>query len=301
METRASSDAPKSTRPESGLSARTETGARPRQRSLGRLHSSALRLIAASAFVALLTLAPAAQGRGTAGTQTLQVNFFVTGTIAVTLSDGTPVGATSGAPTVIPAGYYKVLLFGPGGCANVPYFDLKGPGTNIVDNMDGGELATNYHDAYFVPNSTYTWRNDDTPGVVYAFQTSSDVQGTPPPAVGPKGIAASNHGTAVSQNLIGSAIVPSRAALTGAVSAAGRLTLAYKGKSVTTLAAGRYTFTVTDKSTTSGFMLEKTKHALVSVTGLKFVGKHSVKVNLTAGRWFLTPRAGQKTLSIAVS
>ena len=85
------------------------------------------------------------------------------------------------------------------------------------------------------------------------------------------------------------------------MSAAGRLTLAYKGKSVTSLTAGRYTITVTDKSATNGFMLEKIKHAAVSVTGVAFVGKRSASVNLTAGKWFFTPRLGKTTYSIVVS
>ena len=38
------------------------------------------------------------------------------------------------------------------------------------------------------------------------------------------------------------------------MSAAGRLTLAYKGKSVTHLKPGKYKFVVTDKSSSNGFL-----------------------------------------------
>ena len=93
---------------------------------------------------------------------------------------------------------------------------------------------------------------------------------------------------------MGSAIVPFRGTLTGTVSAAGSLTLAYKGKSVTSLMPGRYMITVSDRSATSGFLLEKLAHAAMSLTGVEFVGKRSVSVDLTAGRWLVTPRLGRE-------
>src|SRR5262245_19561459 len=52
----------------------------------------------------------------------LTVNFTAAGIVTVTLPDGTPVGSTSGAPTVIPAGFYSLNLSGPGECINLPLF-----------------------------------------------------------------------------------------------------------------------------------------------------------------------------------
>ncbi len=265
-----------------------------------RLRSSALRLIASSALVAgLLTLAPAAQGRR-AASLSLVVTFSVNGSISVTLPDGTPVGSTSGAPTVIPAGFYTVVLYGPGGCVSLPLFQLNGPGESIADNMIGGEVDTHNLNAYFLPNSTYTWRSDAAQAVAHTFVTSANVVGTSSPAN--TGSPGSSSGTPKpsSQDLAGSAILPFRGTLTGAVSAAGRLTLAYKGKSVTSLQAGRYTISVTDKSSTNGFLLEKIKHAAVSITGMVFVGKRSASVKLTAGNWFFTPHLGKTAYSIIV-
>ena len=258
-------------------------------------------LVALSALLAgLLTFAPGAQGR-TAANPALHVNFFTNGSIAVTTDSGTPVGTSSGAPTVIPAGYYTVMLVGPGGCANVPYFELHGPGENIVDNMDGGELSLNSYNAYLAPNSTYTWHDDDTsPPVTLTFTTSADIQGTPPAVAGPTGIAAGKHGTAKSVNPFAAPPTPIRGKLIGVVSASGKLTLALKGKTVTSLMAGTYTITVTDESSKNGFMLETTKHVL-SVTGSAFVGKHTDTVKLTAGTWFVAPRLGTQTRSILVT
>ena len=112
----------------------------------------------------------------------LNVTFSATGQITLTLPDGTPVGVTSGTPTVIPAGFYTMNLIGPGGCSTLPYFDLRGPGNNILDNMDQGEEANKTDNATFLPNSTYTWRDDQNPSVVYTFVTDSEVLGSAPTA-----------------------------------------------------------------------------------------------------------------------
>src|SRR6266567_496208 len=73
-----------------------------------------------------------------------------------------------------------------------------------------------------------------------------------------------------------------------------------QGKSVTSLKARRYTIAVTDKSSTTGFMLQKLEHAVVNITGMTFVGKRSVTVKLTAGKWLVIPRLGKTTYSIVV-
>src|SRR5262245_18987753 len=101
----------------------------------------------------------------------------------MTTPTGAPVGTTSGAPTVIPAGYYSLILEGPAGCTLTPHFGLKGPGVTLTDNMPQGEDQFTEHDINFLPSSTYTWVNSDSLNVVYTFQTSSQVVGTKAPPV----------------------------------------------------------------------------------------------------------------------
>jgi hypothetical protein len=273
-------------------------GSGPRREAPRRVALGVLAALAA----ALLALAAAPHGRG-ATSQSLEVNFSVNGTVSVTLPDGTVVGTTSGAPTVIPAGYYAVVVLGPGGCTQLPLFDLKGPGESIVDDMSGGEVTSETYSAYFMPNSTYTWRTDNlNPGIVHTFVTSAVVGGTPLASTAPATTTvAANPAVPASQDLVGSAIVPYRGTLTGSVSPGGTLTLLYRGRAVTTLAAGRYTITITDKSTTHGFMLEKVARSPLSVTGAGFVGKRSASLELTAGQWLALSRPGAKSYPIAVS
>jgi hypothetical protein len=257
--------------------------------------------LAASALctaVAVLSSAPAGQA-GRAANLSLSINFTAAGVVTVTLPDGTPVGSTSGAPTVIPAGYYSLNLSGPGECINLPLFQLSGPGVNIQDDMLGGEVERNTLYATFLPNTTYTWHIDRAASIVHSFRTSGDVVGTQAPsAPGPK--PTSSTKPVASGDIVGSTLLPARGTITGAVSASGRITFAYRGRSVTHLKPGRYTFAVTDTSSSSGFLLQKGARRATTVTGAAFVGKRSVKVSLSAGKWLVLPAAGKASYSITV-
>jgi hypothetical protein len=261
----------------------------------------ALGTVACAALAStLLALVPAAHAR-LAAAPSLVVTFAPSGAVTVTLPDGTPVGTTSGQPTVIPAGYYSLLMNGPGDCINLPLFELRGPGVNINDDMLGGETDVNTLYADFQPGATYTWHLDRTENIVYTFRTSTTVVGAPPASGSATEPAAGGRATPTSQDITGSAIVPFRGTLAVAVNGSGKLTLAYKGRPVRSLKAGRYSISALDRSTVSGVMLQKPTHAVLSVTGTAFVGKRSASIVLTAGRWLVMPRVGKTALSIAVT
>jgi hypothetical protein len=264
-----------------------------------RAFSNLLLIAAGLVAAALLVLPSAAVGRVSVN-PSINVNYSLNGNVTVSLPDGTPVGTTSGSPSVIAAGWYTFEMIGPGGCASIPQFILKGPGLYLSDNLDGGETSFIEHVVHLLPNSTYTWSNDAFPSVIHTLQTNSNLLGSPPPDASKSGLSSSNHTTVSSTDLAGSGVLPFRGTLTGAVSAAGRLTISFKGKSVASLKAGVYTVVVTDKSSTTGFMLQKIKRT-VSITGPAFVGKRTASVRLTAGQWIVTPRLGQTTYSITVS
>ena len=265
----------------------SQTGARRTTRAL----------CAAVACLLAAVVLPGTVGARPAASLSLTVTFTAAGVVTVTLPDGTPVGSTGGAPTVIPAGFYSLNLFGPGECINLPLFQLSGPGVNIQDDMLGGEVERNTLTATFLPNTTYTWHTDRNAAVVHTFRTSADVVGTQTvtPTTKP-----TSSGTLQSEDVVGSGLLPARGTIVGAVSPTGRVTLAYKGKSVTHLKPGRYRFTVTDKSSSSGFMVQKQSKQATSVTGAMFVGKRSATVGLTRGKWLVLPSAGKASYSITV-
>jgi hypothetical protein len=256
---------------------------------------SALRLLFAGALLAGVIAAPAVAARK-ATSPTIVVNFAVNGSVTVTLN-GSQLGTTSGTPTVIPGGYYSLLLNGPGNCINLPLFELSGPGVNVQDDMLGGEVETHSLPTYFTPNATYTWHLDSSQSTVYTFRTSTDVVGSPT-ALGSSS-SKKGSGKATSDNIVGSGIVPSRGILSGVVTPSGQVTVAYKGKSVKRLQAGRYTITVIDKSPSSGFVVKGMRRT-ATVTGNAFVGKRSMSVNLTDGSWSFGPSATKSVLAVSV-
>jgi hypothetical protein len=254
-------------------------------------------LLAAAGAAVLLAVAPAAQAVR-ADQLTMNVSFTYTGQITMTLPNGTPVGTTSGPPTVVPAGYYSLLLAGPGGCTLTPYFVLKGPGVTVTDNMAQGEDEFTEHDVNFLPNSTYTWHNSDSPNVVYTFTTSSDVVGTKAPPVVWNGPTSGKKQS--NADIVGSGRGIFRGTLTGTVGAGGQLTLTFKGSKPATLKAGRYSLVVTDKSPTNGLTVGRGAAKPVTVTTVPFVGRHKATVTLSTGRWLFTTTRAKKVQSVLV-
>ena len=60
-----------------------------------------------------------------------------------------------------------------------------------------------------------------------------------------------------------------------------------KGKKVTKLKPGKYSFVVSDKASIHTFVLEQEKGGKFEkeITGVSFTGKKTVTINLTKGKW----------------
>ena len=245
-----------------------------------------LRLALSAGVVAgALALGAAAQASRTA-TPTLVVNFSATGVVTVALPDGTPVGTTAGTPTTIPAGYYTLVLNGPGGCIYEPLFELTGPGVNLTSDMLGGEVDTYEAYATFQPNATYTWHIDQNQNVVYSFKTTGPLIGVAPTAASGSSVSSSKP---TSVGIVGSDIVPFRGKLAVSLTSSGAPALSYKGKRVKTLESGRYTIAVRHT-----VRLQKTGHTALTITGTR-------SVTLSAGTWLLMPPTGTRSSSVVVS
>ena len=257
------------------------------------------RLIPLVAVAIAAMLLPTAASARSLQSLILYVYFGYNAQIAMDFSDGSPVGTTSGSPTVIPAGYYTLALEQPG-CVQVPSFELQGPGVSITDNMSGGDVTSHTATVDFLPNSTYVWRNGANPSVAYTFVTSSQVLGTQPPSalVATSTGARANRPT-TSSDLVGSAIVPFRGTIDAVVTTKGKLTVAFGGKSVASLRPGRYRIAVTDRSSVAGLLLRSGGRKL-SIAKLGFTGKRVTAVTLTRGRWTFAPRAGAAGVSVRV-
>jgi hypothetical protein len=259
-----------------------------------------MRRILALAVIAtaLLLSASAAQGQSTrsADNLTLYVNFDYAGNITVSLPSGTPVGAKSGSsPTVIPAGYYTVELSQPG-CVDVPTFILQGPGVDLEDDLESGEIVTDSAGINLQPNATYTWRSGSiNPPVYFTFQTNSQVIGTPPSSTNNATAPPLSKRKQSNTDIVGSDVGKGTVGtLAGGVSAAGKVSLALKGKSISVLKPGRYKLTIDDASRKLGFALKSSTHRTMTVTSASYVGTRSASIVLTAGTWSATSGSGAK-------
>jgi hypothetical protein len=221
--------------------------------------------------------------------------------ITVVLGNGAPLGTTSGAPTVIAPGLYNLFLDDSAGVEG-PEFALRGPGVDFVDNMFYGENPSETYTATFQPSSTYTWRNNEQPNVVFTFVTSATGGGTTTGGAGGGGGTTSTGGSkSTSKDIVGSDIAPFRGALDAIVYKTGKLSLTRNGKPVTSLKTGRYTFSVDDESKTAGFSIQQLKGKPRTVTTKAYVGSHDVTVALKPGRWFYFSPSGKQTTFFVLS
>jgi hypothetical protein len=265
-----------------------------------------LAAIGAAAFLAPLANAGARQA-GLPAYPTLYVKYTMNCTFTIHNDDGARV-------TSIPPGIYQVevstpimfkLVFGGGegvdhlvpgdmtGCRGWVQFQLTGPGVDLFTTLDAGCYAFGLFPAREFRPGTYVFQDLNQAA---ATRTALTVQasGTPSAPVSPYG-PTSGKGE-VSKDLVGSAIenvrsqntksktAALRGTLTGTLNAAGKTTLTFKGKPVSSLKAGRYKITVLDETGKNGFTIKNGKQ-LVKVTGVPFLGRQSVTVTLKAGDW----------------
>jgi len=221
--------------------------------------------------------------------------------LAYLAASGAPVGTTSGAPSVILAGTYKLLLDDTS--ETDMQFDLAGPGVKLVTDMSHAEDPSAAFLETFQPSSTYTYRDDNHPSVVWTFATSAETIASSGSGVTTSSSTGSSKpsGATSSTDLVGSAILPYRGKLAGTVSPAGKLALAFKGTSVGKLKAGRYTITVVDQGSTRGFMLQRLRKRAQTLTGVALVGKRSRPITLAAGQWMFFSPGGKKNYFIVVA
>jgi hypothetical protein len=242
-------------------------------------------------LAALLAVSAAvAASRHTSDSPSLNVTFRADKTVSVVDGGGNPVGTSSGAPAVIPPGTYNVFISDPTFVPDIEW-DLAGPGVKLTSNMSAGEEISEAWVETFAPNSTYTYRDDNRPPAVWTFVTSAAGSGptttTSPPLTSTVPISSGNNGKTKSSNPIGS--LASRGALIATVTAAGKATLAFKGKGVTSLKAGKYTVKVTDRAAKAGFSLQEYKKSAKTITTAAFKGKKSLTITLAAGQWVFYP------------
>jgi hypothetical protein len=177
------------------------------------------------------------------------------------------------------------------GCRGWVQFQLTGPGINLFSTLDSGCDAFLLLPAQsFKANATYTFQDLNQPAVTRTSLSVLD-SGTPPVPSSPFS-ATTGKGTTIS-DLVGSAVARVlRGTLSATLTSSGKPALVSKGKSVSTLKAGRYRFVILDQDPKHSFTIEK-KGKPKDLTTAAFVGKHSVSVVLSAGEYTYSAGLGK--------
>jgi hypothetical protein len=230
-----------------------------------------------------------------------------------TLSATTPAGAVLTSSGTIPPGTYQVILNN-----DVPdirdtdhMFHFSGPGVIVLTDMGAGDSKTEAYTETLAPNSTYVFQDDLQPGAGRIVITTSATPasggstgsngGGSSSGSGTTSNTGGKSGTTSNSSILsgGTAKAAFRGALDGVVSSGGAITLTKDGKPVTQLKAGRYQVTVTDKAPAGSFTIQKIRSPAHTLTGSRFVGRHTTMLTLTAGQWFYYPSfTGKKTYFI---
>ena len=175
-------------------------------------------------------------------------------------------------------------------CHGLAQFQLTGPGVNLSTTVFGGCLTDEEYTETFQPNATYVAQDNNQPSVTKTVLTTL-AAGTPLPTPTSSG---SGKGSSQSTDIVGSGLVQTRGTLLATLSSAGKATLTMKGRAVTTLESGKYTFKVSDGDRKGEFTISSPKLGITKhLSGLGFVGKKTAAITLKPGKWQYSSGAGK--------
>jgi hypothetical protein len=186
------------------------------------------------------------------------------------------------------------------GCKGWVQFQMTGPGVSVFTTLDNGCSSDNViGTSTFQPSSTYTLDDLNQPAATKMTITTL-AGGTPQLPTQSPYDTTSGKGT-LSTDLIGSS-APVRGTLQGKLAANGKLTLTMKGKPVSKLQSGRYTFAISDQDSNGGVSLQVNVKDVgaTQLSGPAFVGTAKTTVLLSAGRWTVSAPGGRAyTLTVS--
>jgi hypothetical protein len=228
--------------------------------------------------------------------QTMHATVHEDQSISLLFDDGTPVGNQARTPPTIPPGTYTIRVVDDTDEHN---FHLSGPGVDQATSVGGSASPT--WTVTLQPGAEYRFQCDTHFDFMFGLFNTSGTGGSSGSSTsgGSSSSGSSSSGGSSSSSSTGGAS-SLRGTLAGTLSAAGKLTLAVGGKPVTRLKSGRYKITVVDKAPKLGAVVREVGHGAVTLSGVAFVGTHTVTVNLAAGRWAYFTSAGKSKTAFTV-
>jgi hypothetical protein len=260
-------------------------------------------MLAAAALAGVMFVGSGSAATKAAGLPTLYVAYNMNCTFGITNDAGNAIGqiapGTYQVQITTPVVFADVDLTDSVGtmyaCQSFVQFQISGPGVNLTTTLQDGDEDYGLIDETFLPGSSYLAVDNNQPGIArLAFTTASS--GSPVIPTNPSSGGGTGKGSTQS-SLVGSqstsktttAPVVNRGTLLATVSTAGKVSLTFDGKSVSTLKSGRYEITVADHSTKNGFIVQETGNTPDTVSTGVFTGKRSIHVSLVKGQWFFYP------------
>ena len=239
-------------------------------------------------------VASAADG---AATRAITLEYTATGVLLVITDDGTTIRTSAAPGVVISPGAYQVIFNNdmPDSRDIQHALRFQGPGVNLQTDMASGDDKTELFDVVLAPSSTYTFADDRQPSLPHVVFSTASSASAGTNASGGTAVGSSS-GTSSNSSFVGADLkaVPFRGNLAGVVRAGGKLTLTAGGSQILKLLTGRYRINVDDRTSKGGFTLQETSKPAITVTGVSFVGKRTVTVNLKPGQWLFYSPSGKK-------
>jgi hypothetical protein len=259
------------------------------------------------ALIALVAAVLVGAPSGGAALPTLYVHYAMNCTFTIVGDGGAPV-------TSIAPGAYQVLVTSPEpfaapdlsgqtdptvACGGFLRFRLTGPGVSLFTTLEDGDASSDLLAATFQVG-TYVAQEEQRPTVARVVFTVAAGAVAGGGSTGGSGSTGSGStGTTTTRTTATKLAV--RGTLAGNVTTTGKLTLTYKGKSVSSLRSGRYTISVLDETSRSGFTVQKLGKTPTQVTGKGFLGRRSVTLSLAAGQWIYYSPSGKKSYFVVTS
>lgn len=266
----------------------------------------ALSLLAAIAGAAVLTASGIADSPIFGTTVFFRITYRADCTFSVAIDGGITMDSATGAGATIPPGPYQISIrtplpddtWNPAICT-IARFSLNGPGVAYAASLgsDLGPYSATFTQS-FQPGSTYTMVDASHPSQIVVFTTTASGTST---QLLPSAPASTAKGGSVQTPLMGSGIVPFRGSLSATVGPTNTASVTVSGRPLTSLKAGQYDFVVRDSSKNGGFFVKKQDRKARALSGVAYEGKHTVRVNLTAGKWAFYTRTARETQFVVTS
>jgi hypothetical protein len=265
------------------------------------------RVFIGPAFIGILLALVGARG-AYAADPTLYVHYAMNCTFTI-------IGDNGAAVTAVQPGRYQILITSPRpfaeidlsgepdpnvACGGSLSFRLTGPGVDVQTTLDDGDGAAEQFSATFQLGGTYVAQESRRPSARLVISVSSSAASTGGGSSGGS-TGGTGGGTTTTKTTVPAGPGIFRGTLSGNVSTLGKLTLKFKGRTVSKLKSGRYTVSVLDEWSKQGFTLKRFGKPEVKLTGPGFVGRKAVTLTLGAGQWMFYSLATKKSYFIVTA